>query len=191
MTDSASTPEDISDISAMTDKAELLAQLREVHVPDVSFWPAPGWWLLLVLFIVFIIALKLRKRQQVRYENEAWRREALVEMSRLQSRLPQTTDSERHDLVQQASALLRRVMMQSFGRKQVAALTANDWLSEVSTRSAVGMLDDSLQPLLTDVPYQTKPNDLSSEHNVGQYFLWLQQTIEGLPNVASTQGAKL
>lgn len=207
MTDSVSATQSAPELSTISDKAELLALVQEVHVPQVSSWPAPGWWLLAILLIGCTLAYWLRKRRQHHYEQEAWRREALAELTQLENRLPDASDKERHRLIQEASALLRRVMMQSRGRDQVAALTAEAWLNEVNAQAIMQptkrptkqgtkqggehKLDDSLHPLLTDVPYETQPNVLSSQENIETYFGWLQRTIESLPVLEPASGALL
>lgn len=169
------------DIAALTDKAELLALVREVHVPTVSAWPALGWWLLAIVLLGILAAVALYKHYQKRYQRDAWRREALAELLVLKERLADATEVERHELVQSISSLLRRVMMQSKGRRQVAGLTSNAWLDEIESLDSKHKLDNVLQPLLTDVPYQMKPDALSTPDNVNALVNWLEQTIKGLP----------
>lgn len=171
----------IDDLAQINDKDELLAQLRDVHVPDVSPWPAPGWWFLAALLIGFFIAFMLFRKRQRSYAENAWRREALAELSELKEGLSNATDSDRHRVVQEASSLLRRVMMHVRGRSEVAGLTADAWLSELGHHGNAEQLDKSLHPLLTDVPYQTEPNALETSNNVHSLLSWLHKTIDDLP----------
>lgn len=58
------------------DPSTLLSQLRDVHSPaPISFWPlAPGWWLLIV---VFIIVLSVSIYLCVRFwRTNEWKRQA-------------------------------------------------------------------------------------------------------------------
>jgi len=182
MTDSVTPSNDNADIAAINDKAELLAQLRDIQVPEVSAWPAPGWWVLGFLIVCLFITGLLVKQRRQHYAQNAWRREALEALSELEKRLPNATDAERHRVVQEASALLRRVMMLTRGRGQVAGLTSDAWLNELNTQSADYTLDKTLQPLLTDVPYQPVPNALATPDNVNRLLAWMQQTIRSLPS---------
>ena len=179
MTDSVTL---IDDLAQINDKDELLAQLRDVQVPEVSPWPAPGWWVLAILLVGLFIAFMLFRQRQRVYAENAWRREALAELNQLKEGLSNATDSERHRVVQEASSLLRRVMMRVRGRSEVAGLTADAWLSELSHHGNVEQLDGSLHPLLTDAPYQTEPNALETSSNVQSLLSWLQKTIDDLPS---------
>lgn len=182
MTDSVIQVDANADLAAIQDKAELLAQLRDVHVPEVSTWPAPGWFVLVFLTLAIFIAGFIIKKRRQQYAQNAWRREALEAISELEQRLPEASDSERHALVQDASSLLRRVMMHARGRSEVAGLTADAWLDELNANTSSYTLDKTLQPLLTEVPYQTVPADLATAGNVSSLLNWIQQTIESLPN---------
>jgi hypothetical protein len=99
-----------------------LAQLRDIHLPaPVSWWPpAPGWWglTLLILCLVglgaYILFLSLRKKR--------YRKAALKELAVLRK------NSDPRTALEQLAALLRRVAIQSFGRKEVVGLTGRKWL---------------------------------------------------------------
>lgn len=99
-----------------------LAQLRDIHLPEpVSWWPpAPGWWgLALVVLALFglgayILLRYLRKKQ--------YRKAALKELTLLRK------NSDPRTALEQLAALLRRVAIQSFGRKEVVGLTGKNWL---------------------------------------------------------------
>jgi len=182
MADSVTPLDSNTDISAITDKAELLALLHDVQVPQVSAWPAPGWWVLGFLFIAWLVAIMLNKKRQRVYAQNAWRREALDKLSDIETRLPSADDEQRHQLVKEVSSLLRRVMMQASGRSQVAGLTADAWLNELNAINSDTQLDASLHRLLTDIPYQTVPNALTTSDNVASLVLWMRQTIHRLPS---------
>ena len=99
-----------------------LAQLRDIHLPaPVSWWPpAPGWWGLVLLVLIlsglgaYILFLSMRKKRH--------RRAALKELALLRK------NSDSRVALEQLAALLRRVAIQSFGRKEVVGLTGRKWL---------------------------------------------------------------
>ena len=99
-----------------------LAQLRDIHLPEpVSWWPpAPGWWGL-ALFVLalfglgaYLLFLSLQKKHH--------RKAALKELALLKK------NSDPRIALEQIAALLRRVAIQSFGRKEVVGLTGRKWL---------------------------------------------------------------
>lgn len=99
-----------------------LAQLRDIHLPEpVSWWPpALGWWglafFVLALFGLgaYRLILSLRKKRH--------RKAALRELALLRK------NSDPRTALEQVAALLRRVAIQSFGRKEVVGLTGQKWL---------------------------------------------------------------
>lgn len=112
-----------------------LSQLRDIHLPPpVSWWPpAPGWWLLLTVLLVTALVLYWMVR---RHRRNAWRRQALQELARLQG-------SDDATVASQLSILLRRVAISLYPHEEVAALTGKAWLA---------FLDDTLGE---GTPFQT------------------------------------
>lgn len=99
------------------------ATLRAIHLPeDVSWFPlAPGWWALLVLVILLMgVAYWLWQR----YQRQAFRREALKTLDTLQ----QQTNLAPLQLIDELSALLKRVAMTAHGREAVAGRSGDRWL---------------------------------------------------------------
>lgn len=179
----AESPE-LQDLSAISDKAELLAELREVQVPSVSSWPAPGWWVLLVLIVVGSGFLWMRKRLIAHRQADAWRQEALTQLSQLKEDLNQASDSERHQVIRDSSVLLRKVMMFVNGRNEVAGLTDQAWLDALHGHEKVAALDPNLQALLTEAPYESVPSAMMSESNVKALLKWIKRYVNALPRVS-------
>ena len=98
-----------------------LSQLRDIHLPaPVSWWPpAPGWWLLAALLLIALGAAYLLYRW---HRRARWRRTALAELGQLRG-----ATAER--FLGEVSVLLRRVAVSRFPRRDVAALTGEDWLA--------------------------------------------------------------
>jgi hypothetical protein len=99
-----------------------LANLRDIHLPEpVSWWPpAPGWWGLTVFILclsglgAYILFHAFKKKRH--------RRAALKELALLRN------NSDTRLALEQIAALLRRVAIQSFGRKEVVGLSGRKWL---------------------------------------------------------------
>lgn len=95
--------------------------LRDIHLPGaVSWWPlAPGWWMLVVLLGV---AAGLLLRAWLR---QSMRRRALGELDAIEAGFADHGNATR--LVQDVSALLRRVCLTYRPRTSVASLTGKAW----------------------------------------------------------------
>jgi hypothetical protein len=98
-----------------------LSQLRDIHLPaPVSWWPpAPGWWVLLLLALIFAGLVYLF---YLRHRRNRWRQIALAELVRLRGETPDR-------LLPVLSVLLRRVAISRFPRHDVASLTGDAWLA--------------------------------------------------------------
>ncbi len=121
-----------------------LANLRDIVAPPpISYWPlAPGWWVVgLALVALATIGLL---RLLARYNANAYRRAALLELARLDGLAP----------VQQAQAIstiLKRAALAAYPRADVAALTGAGWAlfldrtgrTEAFTRGAARGLRDA------------------------------------------------
>jgi len=174
---------DLADLSAMSDKAELLAELRELQVPSVSSWPAPGWWILLFLVIASVGTLWMRKRRIAQRQANAWREEALIQLNQLNQKLNQASESERHSVLRDTSVLLRKVMIYVNGRQEVAGLTDQAWLDALEGHGTIKALDPELQVLITEAPYQSSPSPMMSESNVKALLDWIKRYVNALPQV--------
>jgi len=150
---------DLADLSAMSDKAELLAELRELQVPSVSSWPAPGWWILLFLVIASVGILWMRKRRIEQRQANAWREEALTQLNQLNQKLYVN------------------------GRQEVAGLTDQAWLDALEGHGTIKALDPELQVLITEAPYQSSPSPMMSESNVKALLDWIKRYVNALPQV--------
>ena len=176
---------ELPDLSQISDKAELLAELRDVQVPAVSSWPALGWWLLLFFIIACAVFIWIRKRNRARVQADVWRQEALTQLNELRQELNKASDTKRHQVIRDSSVLLRKVMMYVNGRTDVAGLTDTAWLEALHGHENVKALDPKLQPLITDAPYESEPSALMSEANVKALLKWLKRYINALPQVSA------
>ncbi len=120
-----------------------LSQLRDIHLPTrIDWWPlAPGWWIILVLVFVALLALYGWYRH---WQRQHWRREALAELKLIQQ------NGTHYQQIAQINVLLRRILMHCYPRQQVAALTGEQWLARLEQLG--GKLDIDHR-LILDAPY--------------------------------------
>ncbi len=108
-----------------------LQQLRDIHPPAPPSWwpPAPGWWLLTLILIVLVGLLVLQIR---RWRDErAPFKEALLKLDLLQ-RAYEASELNEVDYVDQADRLIKRVLIHTGHRQEVARLSGQQWLDYLS-----------------------------------------------------------
>ncbi|ASJ75514.1 DUF4381 domain-containing protein [Granulosicoccus antarcticus] len=142
------------------DRQALLDQLHDVQLPELSAWPAAGWWLLLLSLILLVIVAMLSWR---RYQARSWQREAFTELQRLRDQVvSQPTNSTLAD----CSRLARRVLLAVRSRSDVANLQGKAWLEELDSVCQQPLFAQGFGRLLEAGPYQRDPqisqNDLES-----------------------------
>ena len=96
----------------MNSSTELLSQLHDIHPPmQVPFWPpAPGWWIVAILVILFIMIAGWMYRRY--YLSQAFKRMALQILKQLHQDYQRSGD--RVELAMALSILLRRVALVNF-----------------------------------------------------------------------------
>jgi hypothetical protein len=104
-------------------QADPLAGLRDIHLPEpVSWWPpAPGWWLAVFVSLACLVLLMNFLRRRVRQNR--YRRVALKKLASLEDH-----GSDMARVLEEISAILRRVAIQAYGRERVVPLTGDAWL---------------------------------------------------------------
>jgi hypothetical protein len=102
--------------------------LRDIHLPDpVAWWPpAVGWWIVLGLLGLAVLALWLRHRHRLR-ERAALKGLKAVAKALAEGREPVFC-------IQQISMILRRFAMSTAGATPVAGLTGERWLEFLDSR---------------------------------------------------------
>lgn len=145
---------------------ELLAQLRDVHLPEpVSWWPlAPAYWGLLALafFVLLMVVFWLRRKPQRRGLN--LQRAAQYEFDQVYTRWQQDRDTARY-LHSLNSTLKRFLLAQAVS--SVAKLSGEDWLAALEQLSPLDRWSGSTRHALADGVYQST----CSEIDVGQVHL--------------------
>ncbi|NEX21145.1 DUF4381 domain-containing protein [Thiorhodococcus mannitoliphagus] len=113
-----------------------LADLRDWHLPDpLSWWPpAPGWWILLGLAVLAMVAAFLWIRR-LRRRGRAWRA-AKRELVGLRAAYESDRDGRR--FIAELSRLLRRLALLRYPRERVAGLSGSAWLEFLDATGGAG-----------------------------------------------------
>ncbi|MBF0370737.1 MAG: DUF4381 domain-containing protein [Magnetococcales bacterium] len=130
---------------------ELLAQLRDIHMPPpVSDWPpAFGWWGVLGLLLLLALGGMLWRRHWNRRRPV---REALVALDELLVSYGRDGDGGR--FVRGLSILLKRVALAVHGRERVAALNGAAWLAFLDQTGGRGGFSEGVGQVLAVGPYR-------------------------------------
>ena len=144
----------------MNSTENLIAQLRDIHTPEVSGLPAPGWWIVAIAVLLVAVAVYFQVR---RHQRKGWQREARAELHRLRSQMGAATVSESLSGV---SRLVRRVALAARPRANVASLQGDAWLAALDDICGKSLFSNGFGQLLEQAPYQPAPqlsdNDLEA-----------------------------
>ena len=154
--------------------ADPLDKLKDIHLPDaVSWWPlAPGWWILLVLFLLMLaIALYLYIRSQRKSRQEIIIEQALQLFDNLQasSLNPKT-------LIMELSELLRRTAISLYGRESIANLAGKNWLLFLNDYGSTKAFTEGVGQALADQPYRPEV-DYHRQALLGLTHDWLKKQL--------------
>jgi len=127
--------------------------LRDIHMPEpMTWWPlAPGWWILLGLFCLLILAIFLLRRWLIK-QRKMPKRVALRELEKLQRDYQQHHNSQ--TLIQGVSILLRRFFITEYSRTQVASLTGEAWLQFLDQQLGKPQFTQGEGRCLIEAPYR-------------------------------------
>jgi hypothetical protein len=106
--------------------------LKDIHLSDGILWwpPAPGWWLLAVVLIGFMLLLPKLLRW-LRYKPV--RSLSLKELDLIRQNHQQQADQKQ--TLQAITTLLRRTVMSKSGRIGHAGVVGDDWLKQLNQMS--------------------------------------------------------
>jgi len=132
----------------------LLKELADISVPSPPSWVPQTWGWAVLGVVLVIAALWAGWRALRRYRANRYRREALAELSSLESGLDAGSDQRAHALAG-AAVLLKRTALAAWPRDQVAALNGEGWgrflgANAGSARDAAR----ALVPLVNDIEYR-------------------------------------
>ena len=131
--------------------------LRDIHLPDsVSWWPlAPGWWLLLSVIIVLLLGGIYFYRRRKRYQASVHYSSMLAIENMKQDYRQNRNDQQ---LLQELSALLRRVAISIYPRVDTASLAGDDWLRFLDQAMSDQPFSQGTGKVLVTAPYQPNVN---------------------------------
>ncbi|MGQ7843343.1 DUF4381 domain-containing protein [Granulosicoccus sp. 3-233] len=165
-----------------TESQALLDQLKDVRIPDVSPWPAVGWWVLLVLLLVLLFVARFAYR---RYQARRWQREAFAELQRLRRHSPAQPVNR---TLSDCSRLTRRVLLSVLGREQVASLQGRAWLNALDDVTGQALFGSGFGRLLEAGPYQRAPE--VEQHDLESLFDAIEELIRAAGRRPGTQAMK-
>jgi len=134
--------------------AELLSQVREIHVPVLGWWPpAPGWWIVVLLSLAVItVALYISLRRASGFR---WVTDAELELAEIEQRF-KSGEANASKTTAAVSVLMRRSAIAGLGRSRVARATGGDWLKLVEEfGGGEGFKAAQLQQLVS-APYRAE-----------------------------------
>ena len=135
----------------MNEKEQLLAELKDVHVPPVGVWPAFGWWLLLAIAaVLLLLVIAWYQRRNRLY----WQQQARAEIAHIRA---QISEEPAVQILAQCSALARRLLLARYPRKSIAALQGEAWLQQLDHVCRQPLFSQGSGLLLLNHPYQADP----------------------------------
>lgn len=147
-------------------------ELRDIHLPaDPSWWPpAPGWWMVAVLILGFVLWLGLSMRR--RAHQARWRQRILAEVDRLAADEPLKSDTPR--LIAALSQLLRRTGRMI--RDDAATLRGQAWLDFLDSILATDEFSQGPGRVLLEGPYQ-RESSVDGDALVALVRRWMQRAV--------------
>jgi hypothetical protein len=129
-----------------------LANLKDIHLPSpIGWWPlAPGWYL--VAFAVLSVCLLLLRYFSVRAIKQRPQRLACKRLTEIKQALAE----DPHQAVIAISALLRRLALAKFPRREVAHLQGDAWLAFLNATGKTTAFSNPPGNLLATAPYQSR-----------------------------------
>ena len=122
-----------------------LNNLHDIVLPEaVGFFPlAPGWYILLLLFLTLLFHFAL-KHYRI-YKKEQYRREAFESLAELQQKNRENTLA--------LLSLAKRVGLSAYGRESIAILNGEDWWDFIEEHSKA-KVDSALRKEIQILLYQ-------------------------------------
>ena len=136
-------------MSAMSERDQLLAQLRDIHLPAadapaaLATGPLAALGLALILLAAFVMFRRWQRRRLYA---------ALAELRRIGRR--HARDGDAAALARELAALLRRQAMRCFPGAPVAAMVDAEWLAFLDAHGGGGAFSTGPGAALTSLPYR-------------------------------------
>jgi len=132
----------------MNDKEALIADLHDIEIPSVPNAIAPGWFLVLFVLLLLVLAAVLwfRRRSAL-----AWQRQAEQELDSIRF---EASKKDSQIVISRSSALARRVVLAVEARSHVSALNGEPWLQQLDSICGQPAFTQGPGRLLLDYPYR-------------------------------------
>ncbi len=143
----------------MDEKEALISQLKSVQLPEVSGFPAMGWWVLLAVLVLIALLVWFASE---RHRAMRWQREAKQEIARIRAAVPSQSVSS---TLADTSRLARRVLLLSKPREQVASLHGDQWLHALDGICDRPLFAEGFGKLLQSYQYQRDPKVSTADLN--------------------------
>lgn len=150
-----------------------LAALHPLRTPPpVDAWPpAPGWWLLAVVLLAALIALGVLALRA--WRRRAHLREARRELAALRARFADDPAA----LTAATNALLKRVALVRYPRRETAALCGSRWFAFLNATAP----EQPFAAVADSLPYQPAPAAGEAEAFCAAAERWLRTQRGGRP----------
>ena len=145
----------------------LAGKIQEIALPEsVGWWPlAPAWYVLLGVALLMVLIGAWRALRL--YFRNRYRREILAELERLRA------DCAQNPLfLTRLPVLLKAAALDSFPRREVAALSGDRWISFIEERFASSRFPPEVGRRLLSVSYQPYAMWDYSQAEIDQLFDW-------------------
>ncbi len=125
--------------------------LRDIHLPAAAdAWPlAPGWWILMVLFLVGGVWLIRVLRRQARLKKRL--AQIMPQLTLIENKLKQAPNN---DAVAELNTLLRQIAVNYYPRVDIASLTSDAWLDFLDASGETEAFSQGIGRILATAPYQ-------------------------------------
>lgn len=147
-----------------------LANLHPLRTPEpLGWWPlAPGWWLLMALIGLALVAAAVWLLR--RHRANAYRRTALQQLQALRDRQQREPDP----LVFLASlnGLLKSVALRTFGQRTVAAASGAEWVAFLNRTAPA---DIAFDPALANAQYRPETPEVDLDRLGDMAALWIRR----------------
>ena len=138
----------------MNASAVSLDRLHDIIVPAPAPWwpPAPGWYWVLGLMVVMLLAALITGL--IRWQHNRYRREALAALARQEMALK--TAEWRNPALLGLAEILKRTAVTAFPREHVATLTGPKWFEFLDHTASGSRFRDALGPMLENAVYDLR-----------------------------------